>query len=140
MTSVSERYLSDLNVPVDPDESDPTICHDDELDDDDVDLDDDDFPELKLDGDHYHDGGNSNLKDFFAGVKRDPLRRARRLVRLLRSSDSRRQGFQNFIRLGNQQKWYSVPEKQLLRDVKTRWDSVYAMLERLRELRLVSSS
>jgi len=136
MTSVSEGYLSDLDVPLD---SDPTVCHDDELDDDDVDVDDDDVPELKLD-DCYHDGGNPNLKAFFAGIKRDPLRRARRLVCFLRSSDGRREGFRAFIKLGNDKNWYNVPEKQLLRDVKTRWDSVYKMLERLRELRPVSSS
>jgi hypothetical protein len=32
-----------------------------------------------------------------------------------------------------------VPEVQLLRDVKTRWDSVYHMLTRLIDLRQVSS-
>jgi hypothetical protein len=31
-----------------------------------------------------------------------------------------------------------VPELQPLRDVKTRWDSVYLMLRRLRQLRPVS--
>jgi hypothetical protein len=31
-----------------------------------------------------------------------------------------------------------VPELQPLRDVKTRWDSVYMMLQRLRQLRPVS--
>ena len=84
-----------------------------------------------------------------AGIKRDPLRRARRVVRLLQSSDQRREGFHWFIQDGNQRDWFSikdgrkrvtvqVPELQLLRDVKMRWDSVYMMLERLRQLRPVS--
>ena len=131
MTSVSKGYLSDLNVPLN---SDPTVCHND-----DVDVDDDDVPKLKLD-DCYHDSGNPNLKAFFAGIKHDPLRRACRLICFLRSSDGRREGFRAFIKLGNNKNWYNVPEKQLLRDVKTRWDSVYKMLEHLRELRPVSSS
>jgi hypothetical protein len=89
-------------------------------------------------------------KAWRAGLKRDPLRRARRLVRFLRSSDQRRLEFQQVILDGNKNKWFKkknkdgvhvvipVPDLQLLRDVKTRWDSVYLMLKRLQELRLVS--
>ena len=40
---------------------------------------------------------------------------------------------------GNQVKG-DVPELQVLRDMKTRWDSVYLMLLRLRVLRPVSNS
>ena len=54
--------------------------------------------------------------------------------------------------LGNNKQWFtttdeagnSIPDTlpclELLRDVKTRWDSVYLMLHRLRELRQVGSS
>jgi hypothetical protein len=68
----------------------------------------------------------------------------------LRSSDQRREGFRTFIELGNSRNWFKdprddksvvqVPMLQPLRDVKTRWDSVYMMVRRLRALRPVSSS
>lgn len=150
MTSVSEQYLSELEVPVD---SNRTLCRDseDELDDDDDDdVDADPSIELNMD-DSFDDRDNPELKEWFAGIKRDPLRRARKVIRLLRSSDQRRDGFRDFIRDGNRRNWFfkktdddrtlvKVPEVQPLRDVKTRWDSVYLMLERLRQLRPVSSS
>lgn len=75
----------------------------------------------------------------------DPIKQARTIVRALRASDGRRKGFLQTIRSGNDMGWFKVnekvlklPELQLLRDVKTRWDSVYHMLRRLRELRPVS--
>ncbi|KAN0135285.1 hypothetical protein V8E53_006850, partial [Lactarius tabidus] len=80
-------------------------------------------------------------------IKRDPLWHARRVIRLLHSSDQHREGFHMFICDGNQCNWFTakdcdgkhapiqVPELQPLRDVKTRWDSVYMMLQHLRELR-----
>jgi hypothetical protein len=150
MTSVSKPYISKLKVPID---SNFIFCGDseDELDDDD----DDDNTGRNIDDlelDCYDDEGKSNLKHWFAGIKRNPLRRARRVIRLLRSSDLHRENFRIFIQDGNTRKWFyertqsgkhnpvQVPELQLLRDVKTRWDSVYSMLQRLRVLRPVSSS
>lgn len=151
MTSVSEEYLSKLKVPYD---AEHVFCDDPE--DDLIESDDEDFisdpsfkvNDLELDdfGDEYSD---PDLEDWFAGFKRDPLKRARRIIRFLRSSDQRREGFRNHIIDGNERDWFSprtnprsvlVPELQLLRDVKTRWDSVYLMLLRLRQLRPVSSS
>lgn len=149
VTSVSKRYLAKLKVPIDAngmirDESE------DEPDDGDIDTD-QDIDDLDLDS-FYDDRGNSELKEWIAGLKRDPLRRARRLIRLLRSSDQRRENFRRFIQDGNERSWFSertesgkrqtiqVPELQLLRDVKTRWDSVYLMLRRLRTLRPVCLS
>jgi hypothetical protein len=58
-------------------------------------------------------------------------------VRVLRSSSSRRDAFDQHIRDGNEKGWFDVGQLQLLRDVKTRWDSVYYMLRRLRELQPV---
>ena len=149
MTSVSKQYLSELKVPFDPDH---TICHDSEDESDDGDVDPDhNVDELELGG-CYDDAGSPELEEWFTGLKRDPLMRARRVIRLLRSSDNRRNGFRTFIIDGNERKWFSlktgngkrelvkVPELQPLRDVKTRWDSVYMMLQRLRVLRLVSLS
>jgi hypothetical protein len=148
VTSVSKSYLSALKVPFD---SNRVFCDDfeDELNDDDIDPN-RDVDELELDG-CYDGRGDPELIEWFAGLKCDPLKRARRVIRLLRSSDQRREGFREFIKLGNERKWFfektqsgkisvKVPELQLLRDVKTRWDSVYKMLERLRHLRPVSSS
>lgn len=149
VTSVSRRYLSDLKV---PDDTDRMFYaeDDDDLDDDDINVG-ENIAELQLDG-CYDADGNTVLDEWLAGIKRDPLRRARRVIRLLRSSDQRKELFREFIRTGNERKWFTgiddngervtiqIPELQPLRDVKTRWDSVYMMLERLRVLRPVSSS
>jgi hypothetical protein len=148
VTSVSKLYLSALKVPFN---SNRVFCDDseDELDDNNIDPN-RDVDDLELDG-CYNGHGNPELIEWFAGLKHDPLKRARRVIRLLRSLDQHREGLCEFIKLGNEQKWFfektqsgkisvKVPELQLLRDVKTRWDSVYKMLERLRHLRPVSLS
>jgi hypothetical protein len=81
VTSVSKQYLSELEVPV----SSNPIIHDskDESDDDDIDPD-RDIDELEPG--HLYDNIDASL-GWVSGIKRDPLRRARRVVRLLRSSD-----------------------------------------------------
>ena len=78
------------------------------------------------------------------GTDRDPIARARNIVCVLCSSGQRRDAFQNLIQDGNVRGWFQVDGEsvqlrplQLLRDVKTRWDSVYFMIKRLRELRPV---
>jgi hypothetical protein len=100
----------------------------------------------------YDINGNPQLRRWLRGIQRDPLGRARKVVRLLRSSDQRREGLRDFIETGNQhglffltdrdgnRKIIKVPRLELLRDVKTRWDSVFLMLQRLRQLRPVSPS
>jgi hypothetical protein len=139
MMSTSKSYLSDLKVATDSNYA----TRDDSDGESDNNNDPDDDIALEL-ADCYDDGNR-----WAAGIKRDPLRRARRVVRLLRSSDQRREGFRRFIQDGNQRDWFTtkdghkcvivqVPELQPLRDVKTRWDSVYMMLERLRQLQPVS--
>ena len=69
-----------------------------------------------------------------------PLRRARNIIRILWSSDECRRGFCTFIQNGNKVGIFGhpIPELELLRDVKTRWDSVFLMVDRLRTLRVVS--
>ena len=143
----SKSNLSDLEIPIDSNDTKGDDSSD-ESGDSNVDLN-HDLDQLELD-DLYDDEDNSKLREWYEGIKRDPLRRARRVVRLLRSSDQRREGFRKFIQDGNQRRWFTakgtngkramvqVPELQPLRDVKTRWDSVYLMLQRLRELRPVS--
>jgi hypothetical protein len=115
---------------------------------------DDQSDDGKIDHDS-EDSEQSNADDLIpeewaAGIKQDPLKRARKVIHLLRSSDKRRTEFQAFLSKGNDANWFtkignngeSVPteikERQLLRDVKTRWDSVFLMLRRLRQLRPVS--
>src|SRR5229473_8121284 len=151
MTSVSEWYLSNLKVPAD---TDCMFCAEDndDLDDSDIDSDaDEDIAELRLDG-CYDAHGDADLEEWFAGIKRDPLRHARRVICLLCSLDLRKQNFHEFIQSGNEQKWFTkldnngkcvmvqICKLQLLRDMKTRWDLVYMMLKHLRYLQLVSSS
>jgi hypothetical protein len=143
-TSTSKSYLSRLKVPPSPNHASRNDSDsDDESDDDDY--------ELELPG-CYDRQGNSKFRAWTECIKHDPLRHAQRVIRLLRSSDEHRKGFEKFIQDGNEHGWFTmkdsdgkravvvVPELQLLRDVKTRWDSVYMMLLRLRELRLVSWS
>ena len=157
VTSTRKSYIPDLGVPND---SKDAACNDDNDNDNDNDNEDDDD-----DGNESHGGGlgcdtkDLELGDCYDGgehpwlacIKRDPLQRAWRIIRLLRSSDQRREGFRAFIRDGNERNWFTakdsdgkcapvqVPELQPLRDVKMRWDSVYMMLQRLRELRPVRS-
>jgi hypothetical protein len=78
------------------------------------------------------------LQTFEQAVSRDPIALGRNIVRTFRSSGQRRDSFMEAIRDGNAKGYFKVKELQLLRDVKTRWDSVYLMLQRLRELQPVS--
>ena len=129
-----------------------TICHDSEDESNDGDIDPDhDIDELELGG-CYDDAGSPELEEWFTDIKRDPLMHAHRVIHLLHSSDNRRNGFRTFIIDGNECNWFSlktgsgkrelvkVPALQPLRDVKTRWDSVYMMLQHLRVLWSVSLS
>jgi hypothetical protein len=139
MTFTSKSYLAEFDAP--SDSSYPTCTDsDDESDDSDVDLD-EDIGDLRL-ADCYDHGGNADLNRWFAGMKHDPVGRARKVVRLLCATDQRREGFHAFIEDGNDCGWFTaeqddgdkvvkVPVVQLLRDVKMRWDSVYLMLCRL---------
>lgn len=72
----------------------------------------------------------------------------RAVVQAIRASGSRREAFNDVVKNGNAKGWFKsgdprqaviLNELQLLRDVRTRWDSVYRMLDRLREMRPVPS-
>jgi hypothetical protein len=75
----------------------------------------------------------------------DPIAHARKVVRAIRGSGMRRDAFDEVILNGNSKGWFKngegkavkIRSLQLLRDVLTRWDSVYHMINRLRELRPV---
>lgn len=82
-------------------------------------------------------------------VRRDPIARGRNIVRVLRTSGQRRDTFADLIIDGNAKGWFragippvviKLPPLQLLRDVRTRWDTVFFMIRRLRELRPVSNN
>ena len=89
---------------------------------------------------------DANEQAWLSGIKRDPVRRARTVVRILRLSDQRKQEFKKVIKDRNKNDWFrganssviQVPDLEPLLDVKTRWDSTYAMIERLVVLRPVS--
>jgi hypothetical protein len=153
-TSVPKSYLTGLHVPLDADcavyEESNSDGKPDQPDDDDSD--DQAAYTFKLPG-CYRSLNHSKLREWAEGIKRDPLRRARRVIRILRASDTHRVGLQQLIIDGNKSGVFTmidpnfedgrripttVQNLQLLRDVKTRWDSVYLMLERLRDLRPVS--
>jgi hypothetical protein len=77
-------------------------------------------------------------------VARDPIAIGRTVVRVIRASGLRRDAFDDVITNGNAKGWFKrgndiirVNQVQLLRDVRTRWDSVYHMLNRLRVLQPV---
>jgi hypothetical protein len=76
---------------------------------------------------------------------RNPVALALEVVRTIRGSGLRREAFREVIDNGNKNKWFKkdgqvvqVRQLQLLRYVRTRWDSCFHMLNRLRELRPVS--
>lgn len=92
------------------------------------------------------DGSSSDDSDESSGESLDPISLARAVVRAIRGSGTRREAFEEIIEAGNAGGWFmeghppkttKVEQRQLLRDVQTRWDSVYWMLNRLREMRPV---
>lgn len=75
---------------------------------------------------------------FEEAAGRDPVGLARRLVRALRASNSRRSAFEASLKNGNAKGYFKLPVLELLRDVATRWDSTFLMIRRLIDLRAVS--
>jgi len=81
---------------------------------------------------------------------RDPIALCRSTVQAVRASGLRRDHLHEIICNGNAKGWFKsavdpnetiqIPEVQLLHDVRTRWDSVFRMIQRCRVLRPVSSS
>ena len=104
-----------------------------------------DIPELTLDEEQL-DIFDDEAWALYTGLKCNPIKCACRIVHIVHLLDQRKQAFKNVINTGNNSGWFrshnneviKLPDLELLRNVKTRWDSVYRMIERLLELRPVS--
>jgi hypothetical protein len=80
-----------------------------------------------------------NTQTYEEAVRRDSIALGRAVVRAVWASGQRHDHFHSIIVAGNANKHFflgdrvpiMVPELQLLWDVKTRWDSIYYMLQRL---------
>jgi hypothetical protein len=91
------------------------------------------------------DEGRGFGQSFEAACAQDPITRIRKIVMAIRASGQRRDALLIWIETGNKSglfvlngKPIQIQPKQLLRDVRTRWDSTYQMLKRCIEMRLVS--
>jgi hypothetical protein len=147
MTSTSTSYLGQLKVPSDEKYTMHTSSDggSDDNDNHNIHPCTNDVPNLPPD--HYKNGGGADHESWLAGIRlRDPLKHAQDLICILHTLDTHRTGLQDFITLGNEGKLFTklnangkhvptqVAKLQLLRDVKTRWDSVFLMLQCLRHL------
>jgi len=89
---------------------------------------------------------SSSSDDNTVAIASDPISAARTVVRAIQGSIQHQDDFARVITEGNRQNWFTdlkmskpiqLNQLQLLWDVPTRWDSVYLMLHRLREMRPV---
>ena len=104
----------------------------------------DDDPEVST-GKRNTDEGRRFGQSFEAACAQDPIASLRKIVMAIRSSGQRRDTFMRWIETGNQSGLFvsnnnpvQIQPKQLLRDVRTRWDSTYQMIKRCIEMRLAS--
>ena len=81
-----------------------------------------------------------NKRTYVEALRKDPAVRACDVVRIVRSSSLRRESFKTLIVDGNNREYWrdeeqnvmELPVLELLREVKTHWDSRYSMAKRLR--------
>ena len=86
-----------------------------------------------------------NKHTYVEALRKDPAARARDVVRIVHSSSLRRESFKTLIVDGNNREYWrdeeqnvmELPVLELLREVKTHWDSRYSMVKRLRLYRQV---
>ena len=84
-------------------------------------------------------GSNVNKHAYLEALRRDPITRARDVVHIVRSSSLHHESFEEIILDGNIKKYWrdkecevvELPVRELIHDVPTRWDSKYAMVQRL---------
>ena len=90
------------------------------------------------------DDSGVDKKKYLEAMKRNPLGLGRDIVHTICASSLRCDKFDKIVVTGNLQQWFKspagevvqLPEAQLLRDVKTRWDSIFYMLNHLLALHL----
>ena len=104
---------------------------------------DEDDPE-DLTGAANADKGRGFGQTFKAACAQDPIARIRKIVTAIRGSGQRRNALMTWIDTGNKNGLFvlqnmpvQIQQTQLLRDVRTRWDSTYLMIKRCIEMRLV---
>jgi hypothetical protein len=97
--------------------------------------------------DSWIQGSNLVRKaEYLEALLRDPVECSRDTVRSVQSSGQRRKNFRTTIENGNANGSFAdatnvvikLPTQQLLRDMKTCWDSTYFMIKRVHVLRQVS--
>jgi hypothetical protein len=80
------------------------------------------------------------LEDYEAAIRADPPGKSRSIVSTCRSSGQRRAELQEIILDGNKSGLWKLRQVQLLRDVDTRWSSLFGMIGRVIELYQASSN
>jgi hypothetical protein len=114
----------------------------------DEDSDDSDESDDDSDSDDEDDEGNNTLRkgadNYKDACQQDPISLCRKVARAVRSSGKRRDEFDELVTNGNLKGWFQVEgqafqvaQLHLLLDVKTRWDSTFAMVKRFIELQPV---
>ena len=104
-----------------------------------------DIPKLKLKNFEL-DRLSAEEQAWFLGMKCNSVKHTCIVIRVLCSSDQRKQDFKKVIKNGNKSEWFRgidssvivVPDLELLHNVKTWWDFMYAIIECLVVLQLVS--
>jgi hypothetical protein len=103
----------------------------------------DDDPEV-FTGEPNTDKGHRFSQSFAAACAQDPIACLRKIVMVIQSSRQHCDVLMRWIETGNQNRLFvlnnrpvQIQPRQLLRDVRTRWDSMYQMIKRCIEMRLV---
>lgn len=94
------------------------------------------------------DGKVIRKAEYIETVETDPVGLGRNIVTAIRASGQRRAAFSQTIENGNKGEVFTdrhgnttrLANNELLLDCRTRWDSTYIMINRLRALRQVSST
>ena len=85
---------------------------------------------------------------YIEALQQDLVALGHNIVHLICASSLCHKAFDNTIITGNQMKWFTdengnptkLPILELIRDVKSHWDSIYLMINRLRTLRQVCNT